>query len=144
MMLRRSILFTSHIGKICMTIALLAFVCTLALTGMRVRLAHASAQQTYLVLFHQASVATDAITSAGGTLVYSYDAIGVAIARSDSQTFASDVAQDSRVEGASATAPFGTRLNDDTSDTSSSNQTVTPSTPAPGMDNLSGLQWDMT
>src|SRR5712692_468811 len=142
-MLRRSVLFTSRIGKICLTIALLAFVCTLALTGMRVRLAHADAQQTYLVLFNQASVAADAITAAGGTLVYSYNAIGVAIARSDSPTFASDVAQDSRVEGASATAPFGTRLSDDTVDTGTSSETATPSTPAPGGDTLSGLQWDM-
>jgi len=140
---RRSVLFTSHIGKICLTIALLACVCTLALTGMRVRLAHAAAQQTYLVLYNQASVAADAITAAGGTLVYSYDAIGVAIASSDNPTFASDVGQDNRVEGASATASFGTRLSDDTGDTGTSSETATPSTPAPGMDNLSGLQWDM-
>ncbi len=140
---RRSVLFTSHIGKICLTIALLAFVCTLALTGMRLRLAHAASQQRYLVLFNQASVAADAITAAGGTLVYSYDAIGVAIASSNNPTFASNVAQDSRVEGASATASFGTRLSDDTIDTGTSSQTVTPSTPAPGMDNLSSLQWDM-
>src|SRR5215469_18104081 len=111
-MLRRSVLFTSHIGQICLTIALLACVCTLTLTGMQVRLAHAAAQQRYLVLFNQASVAADAITAAGGTLVYSYDAIGVAIVSSDNPTFASDVAQDGRVEGASATASFGTRLND--------------------------------
>ena len=76
-------------------------------------------------------------------LVYSYNAIGVAIARSDSPTFANDVAQDSRVEGASATAPFGTRLSDDTGDTGTSSQTAIPNTPAPGTDNLSGLQWDM-
>jgi len=142
-MLRRSVLFTSRIGKICLTVALLAFVCTLALAGTRVRLAHAAAQQTYIVLFNQASVSADAITAAGGALVYSYNAIGVAIARSDSPTFANDVAQDSRVEGASATAPFGTRLSDDTGDTGTSSQTAIPNTPAPGTDNLSGLQWDM-
>src|SRR5712691_4022144 len=142
-MLRLSVLFTSRIGKICLRIALLAFVCTLALTGTRVRLAYAAAQQTYIVLFNQASVAEGAITAAGGTLVYSYNAIGVAIARSDSPTFASDVAHDSRVEGASATAPFGTRLSDDTGDTGTSSLTATPSTPAPGRDTLSGLQWDM-
>lgn len=140
---KRSVLFTSHIGKICLTIALLAFVCTLAFTGMRARLAHAAAQQTYLVLFNQASVSAGAITAAGGTLVYSYDAIGVAIATSNNPTFASDVAQDNRVEGASPTAPFGTRLNDDTADTSTSSETAAPSTPASSGDNLSGLQWDM-
>src|SRR5260370_41266980 len=142
-MLRRSVLFTSGIGKICLAIALLAFVCTLALTGTQVRLAHAAAQQTYLVLFNQASVSAGAITAAGGTLVYSYDAIGVAIATSNNPTFASDVAQDNRVEGASPTAPFGTRLNDDTADTSTSSETAAPSTPPSSGDSLSGLQWDM-
>ncbi len=142
-MLRRSVLITSRLGKTGLTIALLAFVCMLALTGPRVRLAHAAAQQTYLVLFNQAAVAADAITAAGGTLVYSYDAIGVAIASSDNPTFASDVAQDGRVEGASATAPFATRLSEDTADTGTSSETVVPSTPAPGMDNLSSRQWDM-
>src|SRR5258708_3289723 len=139
-MLRRSVLFTSRIGKICLRTALLACVGTLAITGMQVRLAHADAQQTYLVLFNQASVAADAITSAGGTLVYSYGAIGVAIASSDNPTFASNVTQDRRVESASATAPFGTRLSDDTVDTGTSSETATPST---GGENLSGLPWVM-
>src|SRR5262249_50238128 len=53
---------------------------------------------------------------------------------------AADVARDSRVEGAAATAGFATRLDDDANaDTSD----VTVNTPAPGSDNLSGLQWDM-
>lgn len=133
---------TSHLGRICLVIAALAFVGALALSGLHVKSARAGTQQTYLVLYHQQSVAAGAITAAGGTLVYSYDAIGVAIAQSDNPTFASDVAQDSRVEGASPTAPFATHLDDgatpDTSDTA-----VTPNTPAPGGDNLSGLQWDM-
>src|SRR6266540_1425084 len=72
----------------------------------------AGSSQTYLVLYKGNSVAADAIKSAGGTLVYAYNQIGVAVARSDSASFAADVAKDSRVEGASATARFATRLND--------------------------------
>jgi lantibiotic leader peptide-processing serine protease len=133
----------SHLARTCLTIALLTFVGALAFAGFHARVAHAGSPQTYLVLYHQQSVAADAITAAGGTLVYSYDAIGVAIASSDNPTFASDVAQDSRVEGASATASFATSLNDDAT-TDTSDTAITPNTPAPGMDNLSVFQWDMT
>ncbi|HEV8193369.1 MAG TPA: S8 family serine peptidase [Ktedonobacterales bacterium] len=113
-----------------------------AFAAIHVMPVHAGTQQTYLVLYKQASVASDAITQAGGTLVYSYDAIGVAIAHSDNPSFASDVSADGRIEGAAASAPFGVQLNDD--NTSDSTGTVDPPfTPAPGNDTLSGLQWDM-
>ncbi|HEY7126881.1 MAG TPA: S8 family serine peptidase [Ktedonobacterales bacterium] len=141
---RPSTLIIPRLSKTWLTIALLALICALAFAGMQVRLAHAGIQQTYLVLFKQTSVAAGAITAAGGTIVYSYDAIGVAIASSDNPTFASDVARDNRVEGASATASFGTGLSDDLADTGTSSDAATPNTPAPGFDNLSGLQWDMT
>ena len=49
------------------------------------------------------------IAGAGGTLVSRYDAIGVAIARSTSSSFADMIVKDKRVEGASATAGFATR-----------------------------------
>ncbi len=140
---RPTTLTIPRFSKTWLAIVLLALVCALAFAGMQVRLVHAGTQQTYLVLFNKSSVAADVITAAGGTLVYSYDAIGVAIATSDTPTFASDVARDSRVEGASATAPFATRLSDDVADTDTASDTPTPNTPAPGTDTLSGLQWDM-
>jgi subtilisin family serine protease len=114
----------------------------IAISVIHVRSAHADTQQTYIVLYTQPSVAADAITQAGGTLVYSYDAIGVAIARSDNPTFASDVSNDGRVAGAAATGAFGVQLNDDAT-TDGTDTAVTPATPAPGSDPLSGLQWDM-
>jgi subtilisin family serine protease len=123
-------------------LALVACVGAMAYSAIHVRPVRAGAQQTYLVLYKQPAVAADAIANAGGTLVYSYAQIGVAIARSDSPTFASDLGQDGRIEGAAATAAFGTRLNDD-QDANSADAPVTPGTPAPGGDNLSGLQWDM-
>src|SRR5262245_31104478 len=98
-----------------------------------------AASQTYLVLYKGNSVAANAITAAGGTLVYSYNQIGVAIARSSSATFAADVARDNRVEGAAATASFATRLDQDTADAGP----LPGSAPASDSDSLSGLQWDM-
>jgi subtilisin family serine protease len=72
----------------------------------------AGAAQTYVVLYRQSGVSRDAgavIAQAGGTLVQSYDAIGVAIARSSNVHFGSNMMLDSRVEGAAATTNFGTR-----------------------------------
>lgn len=133
----------SHLGRTSMAaVVALALIGAMAFSATHVVPAHAGTQQTYLVLYKQASIASAAITQAGGTLVYSYDAIGVAIARSDNPTFASDLSADGRVEGAAATAPFGVQLDDDNA--SDSTGTVDPpSTPAPGNDTLSGLQWDM-
>jgi subtilisin family serine protease len=107
----------------------------------------ASAAQTYLIVYNDAAVPSDAaraLASAGGTLVYSYDAIGVAIASSSSASFRDNVMRDTRVGGASATTNFATRLDDAQLDAGSTPSVPTPSTPAPGSDDLSGLQWDMT
>lgn len=100
---------------------------------------------TYLVLYKQQAVPADAaaaMAQAGGTLVYAYDQIGVAIASADTSTFASTLARDNRVDGVSATAQFGTRVEDDVAGTDSAADSL-PATPAPGNDDLSGLQWDM-
>jgi subtilisin family serine protease len=101
------------------------------------------AAQTYIVLYKKNSVASDAasvISKAGGTLVYSYKQIGVVIASSANASFSSNLLKDSRVQGAVASAGFATRLDTDTFDNS---DPITPGTPAPGNDSLSGLQWDM-
>jgi len=104
----------------------------------------AGAAETYIVLYNAQSVPANAaasIAAAGGTLVYRYDQIGVAIARSDNAAFRSNLLKDSRINGAAATTGFTTQLNDDAA-TSGSDTPVT-NTPAPGNDTLSGLQWDM-
>ncbi len=100
---------------------------------------------TYLVLYKQQGVPTDAsasIAQAGGSLVQAYDQIGVAIASSDSDAFASTVARDNRVEGVSATGRFATRV-DDGAAAADAAPDPAPGAPAPGNDTLSGLQWDM-
>src|SRR6185503_10410752 len=66
--------------------------------NLRITPTYAGTTQTYIVLYKGNSVAADAISRAGGTLVYSYGEIGVAIARSSSATFAADVKRDSHVE----------------------------------------------
>ena len=129
-------------GRVSLVVALLAVAGAVAISTTFVRQAHAGTLQTYIVLYKQSSVAADAITQAGGTLVYSYSQIGVAIASSDNPTFASDLSKDNRIEGAAGTAAFAIQLHDD-QDANAADAPVAPSTPAPGMDNLSGLQWDM-
>src|SRR6266487_2812305 len=108
-------------------------------------LVRAGSAQTYIVLYKTQSVSMDAanvIAKAGGTLVANYNAIGVVIARSDNDAFRSNLMKNSAIQGVAATEKFATRLPDDgVSD--SADALVTPSTPAPGSDNLSPLQWDM-
>jgi lantibiotic leader peptide-processing serine protease len=99
-----------------------------------------STSQTYLVLYKGNTVAASAITAAGGTLVYSYGQIGVAVARSSSTTFATDVARDSRVEGAAATSRFATKLDNDVD---AGANDVAVNAPVSDSDSLSGRQWDM-
>jgi lantibiotic leader peptide-processing serine protease len=101
--------------------------------------------QNYLVVYSGLAIpsgATSAINNAGGTVVYSYDSIGVIVAQSSSSTFASTMMNSSGVLGVDATGAFGTGLGDVQASDNSADPT--PPTPAPGMDSLSGLQWDMT
>jgi subtilisin family serine protease len=109
--------------------------------------AGAGTTRTYIVLYKQLAVTSDAaarIQSAGGTLVASYAQIGVAIARSSSDAFAATMQKDLRIQGVSATDGFGVQLRDVQGSASDATTVdATDFTPAPGDDNLSGLQWDM-
>src|SRR6266404_8765161 len=103
----------------------------------------AGSAQTYIVLYKTQSVSTDAanvIAKAGGTLVANYNAIGVVIARSDNDAFRNNLMKNSAIQGVAATERFATQLSDGADDAGA---TITPNTPAPGSDPLSGLQWDM-
>jgi lantibiotic leader peptide-processing serine protease len=110
-----------------------------------ISLVRAGSAQTYIVLYNTQSVSADAaatIAKAGGALVASYDAIGVVIARSDNDAFRTNLLKNSNIQGVAATDKFATQLPDDGVN-DSADALVTPNTPAPGSDNLSGLQWDM-
>jgi lantibiotic leader peptide-processing serine protease len=111
--------------------------------------APAASESTYVVLYKQEAAPANAestIQKAGGTLVYSYSQIGVAIARSSSPSFRDDLLKNSAVENASATAAFATRLPDlETSgeDAEGPPQGDLPNAPATDTDTLTPLQWDM-
>jgi len=105
--------------------------------------AASGATETYLILYSRSSVPSDVSTtvaSAGGTLVASYDAIGVAVARSDSSDFRARVMADSRVQGAAATSAFATRLTDEVAEVDAA---ATVTNGGPWGDALSVNQWDM-
>ncbi len=103
--------------------------------------------QNYVVLYKANSVSDSSlksVTTAGGTVVHSYPEIGVAIVKSDRVGFGSALkARDGAVQGAASTAAFGVAIGDSAADNTDAQAPVAAGTPAPGSDNLSGLQWDM-
>jgi subtilisin family serine protease len=120
--------------------AAIAFLAATNMTSVRAGSAH-----TYIVLYKTQSVSKDAanvVAKAGGTLLASYNAIGVVIARSDNDAFRSNLMKNSAIQGVAATEKFATRLSDSAA-ADDADAAITPDTPAPGSDNLSGLQWDM-
>jgi subtilisin family serine protease len=107
--------------------------------------ASSSSEANYVVLYKSQSVPSDAaktIAGAGGTLVYSYGQIGVAIARSSNSSFSANLLKDNRVEGASASTNFASKLPDEQASADASTGDL-PNAPATDTDSLSGLQWDM-
>ena len=107
----------------------------------------ASTMQVYVVLYKAQAVPAGAaatIVRAGGTLVYTYGAIGVVIARSDNPAFRDNLLRDSLIENAVSTARFGVRIRDlDSADAAGPPPGNLPNTPAVFGDRLSALQWDM-
>jgi subtilisin family serine protease len=106
----------------------------------------AGAAANYIVLYKSQAVPKDAaatIGSAGGTLVYSYDQIGVAIARSDSSSFRDNLLKDNRIDNASATAGFATQLPNEQVEAGGPPDGDLPNAPATDADTFSSLQWDM-
>jgi len=101
---------------------------------------------TYLVLYKSnssPSTAASAVREAGGTLVANYREIGVAVVRTKSAGFASNLGRDTTVEGITATARYATKVRDlDSGDDSTAGGDLANS-PATDNDTLSGLQWDM-
>ena len=105
----------------------------------------AGTSQAYVVLYKSNAVPSDAgmvIANAGGTLVYTYDKIGVAIAQSDNTLFSNNLMTDKRIEGASSTAGFGVQLNDEFEVVDSADVEQSAAVDGWG-DPLSGNQWDM-
>jgi subtilisin family serine protease len=107
--------------------------------------AQSGTAQTYVVLYKSQSVPSDAassIAAAGGSLVYSYNQIGVAIAQSGSADFSTNLSLDAKVEGVSSTANFGVQINNEFEvvDAASISQAVAAGSWG---DPMSNRQWDM-
>ena len=103
----------------------------------------AGTAQTYVVLYKSNAVSSDVatvISNAGGSLVYSYDKIGVVIARSDNELFRNNLMLDKRVEGAAATTNFGVQLNDEFEVVDAAELL---NAPVSDTDPLFSQQWDM-
>lgn len=119
-------------------------VIVLGLPATPVQAATTDSVDTYLLVYKAGASSHDApalVSGAGGSIVYNYDQIGVAIAKSNHTDFTSKVLADSRVDAVAPTRMGATQLKDGEPDANGSDSTP-PITPAPG-DNLSGLQWDM-
>ncbi len=75
--------------------------------------ASSASADSYIVLYKGNAVPSSAkadVQAAGGTFVHGYDKIGVAVARSDSASFAAKLGKGSRVDGVSSTARFASKL----------------------------------
>jgi len=111
-------------------------------------LAATAKAQNYIVLYKQNAVASDVSTTvqkAGGTFVYAYPQIGVAIAKSDNLSFRDNMLKDNKIENVSGTGAFATQIDDGSLDASGGGGSPgdLPNAPATDGDNLSPLQWDM-
>src|SRR5919108_5655709 len=129
-------------------VLLLAVVAVLTFAGLAGATTNATtgAGSSYIVLYNAQAVPGDAATTisrAGGELVYSYDQIGVAIAKSDSSAFRANLLKDARIENVSSTAGFAVRLPDGPATDSGPPPGDLTNSPATDSDTLSPLQWDM-
>ena len=119
---------------------------SLAALGILVSPVHAAttgAVQSYLVVYRSgvsSSAASAQVQGAGGALVYNYQQIGVAVAKSNRSDFASNLQGASNVDSVAATASGATRLHDQEPDANASDA---GSSASPAASALSGLQWDM-
>jgi len=102
--------------KISFVLAILVALSMISLSVAGAAPSQAGESQSYIVLYKSNAVPADAagsIALAGGTLVYSYNEIGVAIANSSNAGFKGNLSADKRIEGISSTAGFGVQLNEE-------------------------------
>jgi subtilisin family serine protease len=106
--------------------------------------ASSASADSFIVLYKGNAVPASAkadVQKEGGTFVYGYDQIGVAIARSDSASFAGALAKDARVQGVSSTEGFASKLRED--EAAGPPPGDLPNAPASDSDPYFGMQWDM-
>ncbi len=108
----------------------------------------ADSSQNYIILYSQNAVpdnAASTISSAGGSLIYSYPQIGVVIASSDNPSFRANLLRDKRIENAASTGSFGVQLQDQVLSVGTASDFLAAGQASvdPWGDPLSNLQWDM-
>jgi subtilisin family serine protease len=131
--------------KLVTLLTLVAILSMLSVSMVWAAPAQSGTSQTYIVLYKSQSVPKDAassISAAGGSLVYSYNQIGVAIAQSSSASFSANLSLNAKVEGVSSTADFAVQVTDqfEVVDAATIAQTVAAGSWG---DPLSNRQWDM-
>jgi subtilisin family serine protease len=107
--------------------------------------AAATTQQTYIVLAKQESVSARLLTqlrAQGGTIVASYDAIGVVVVRTGDAQFAGRAQKNLDVEGTADASKLTFRVKPSI-ENSGGDGDGNGNKPASDSDKLSGLQWDM-
>lgn len=127
-------------------ILLILLIASLMLVSTAMADDEAAAEETYIVLYNRSAVPNDAaktISEAGGTLVYSYDAIGVAIARSADPDFGATMSRTKGIQGAASTAEYGIKLESDFELAYSLDDPMVVSANGDFGDPLTYLQWDM-
>src|SRR5919197_2032132 len=103
----------------------------------------------YIVLYKGQAIEGSAATTiqqAGGTLVYAYPQIGVAIASSSNPSFRANLLKNPSIANAASTDAYGTQLPESTTEDRASSgppEGDLPNAPATDSDSLSPLQWDM-
>jgi subtilisin family serine protease len=105
----------------------------------------ASTSQTYIVLAKQENVSARLLSQLrlqGGTIVASYDAIGVVVVRTADAQFAGRAQKNLDVEGAASANTLAFHLKP-TIENNGGDHGGNGGKPASDSDNLSGLQWDM-
>ncbi|MDP9490879.1 MAG: S8 family serine peptidase, partial [Actinomycetota bacterium] len=107
--------------------------------------AGAAGAANYVIMYNGSSVPASAkgqIERSGGTVVASYNDIGVVVARSLYDTFEAAVQQDSRVDGVAKSSEPVAQVNPVAGDLADGQDPELPNAPA-GQDPLAPLQWDM-
>jgi subtilisin family serine protease len=125
---------------------LILLIVSLALVSTALASEDAAAAETYVVLYNRSAVPSDAaatISDAGGELIYSYDAIGVAIATSSDANFGAAMRGAKGVQGAASTAAFGMQLENDFEMAEGLDALSEVAASGAFDDPRSGQQWDM-
>ena len=86
-----------------------------ALPAVAVEASSTGPDQTFLVVYKDGTSSANAaslVQGAGGTLVYNYDQIGVAVAKSNHTDFTTKVSADARVEAVAPSKAGATKIRD--------------------------------